>query len=167
MIPQPASWLRHIKFRAYHARALSLRRLTASLTLTGTISLFHRHTVDRSVRGATSGHLCVISAGLAFCVSTAGGQCNGIGGEIKINEDQCKYNASYAGCGFGVGWRILEGQGLTACQNCDFLLAAMGIIGCSFSKSRSSAMATAQPSHLSQCQTSTSLTPSWHMILHT
>ena len=54
-------------------------------------------------------------------------------GEEGVTEDTCKYNASFARCGYGLGFRHLAGQPqVDICQNCDFLTAAMGVVGCSF-----------------------------------
>jgi hypothetical protein len=67
---------------------------------------------------------------LAMCVGVAFGQTCG---EAGVTEEQCRYNANFSSCGFGLGFRHLAGQPQTPiCQNCDFLTAAMGVVGCSF-----------------------------------
>ena len=48
---------------------------------------------------------------------------------------RCKYDAAFASCGFGLGYRHLAGQPQgSICQNCDYLTAAMGVLGCSFTR---------------------------------
>lgn len=52
---------------------------------------------------------------------------------LEVTEEQCKYNASFEPCGWGLGSNHLAGQPQTPiCQSCDYLTVAMGITDCSF-----------------------------------